>query len=87
MDILRNKIGAEVVVTGVPGTGSVKERADAMHSQLKNTVKGRDINLLAHSMVDKENTLDVHILTIYRVVLIAVIFSPISILLTINHGR
>lgn len=50
MDILRNKIGAEVIVTGVPGTGSVKERADAMHNQLKNTVKGRDINFLAHSM-------------------------------------
>lgn len=54
MDILRNKIGAEVIVTGVPGTGSVKERADAMHNQLKNTVKGRDINFLAHSMVDKK---------------------------------
>ncbi|TIA92326.1 hypothetical protein E3P99_00622 [Wallemia hederae] len=50
MDILRNKIGAEVVVTGVPGTGSVKERAEAMDQQLKKSVNGREINFLAHSM-------------------------------------
>lgn len=51
MDILRNKIGAEVIVTGVPGTGSVKERAEAMDLQLKNSVRGKEINFLAHSMV------------------------------------
>ncbi|EOQ99319.1 hypothetical protein E3P92_03870 [Wallemia ichthyophaga] len=50
MDILRNKIGAEVIVTGVPGTGSVKERAEAMDLQLKNSVRGKEINFLAHSM-------------------------------------
>ena len=51
MAILRNVIGADVIVTGVPGTGSVKERAESMHSQLKDVVKGKDINFLAHSMV------------------------------------
>lgn len=51
MDILRNTIGAEVIVTGVPGTGSVKERAEAMDQQLRKTLQGRDINFLAHSMV------------------------------------
>ncbi|KIJ54470.1 hypothetical protein M422DRAFT_24417 [Sphaerobolus stellatus SS14] len=50
LHILRKKVGAEVIVTGVPGTGSIASRAERMDRFLKENVKGRDINFLAHSM-------------------------------------
>ncbi|BGP40297.1 hypothetical protein JCM10449v2_004256 [Rhodotorula kratochvilovae] len=52
LKILRGKIGAEVYVTAVPGTGSVKNRAHVLHKALEDTqtLLNRDINFVAHSM-------------------------------------
>ncbi|WRT69588.1 uncharacterized protein IL334_006577 [Kwoniella shivajii] len=51
LDVLRNRIGANVVVVGVKGTGSIKERAEQMHEFLKdNLPKGTGVNFVAHSM-------------------------------------
>ncbi|GAA5925706.1 esterase/lipase family protein [Sporobolomyces koalae] len=52
LKILRGKIGAEVYVTAVPGTGSVKNRANVLHKSLEDTpsLLNRDINFVAHSM-------------------------------------
>ncbi|WWC92912.1 uncharacterized protein L201_007874 [Kwoniella dendrophila CBS 6074] len=51
LDIIRDQIGANVVVVGVKGTGSVKERAEQMHQYLKDTLpKGTGVNFVAHSM-------------------------------------
>ncbi|WVQ96086.1 hypothetical protein IAU59_003187 [Kwoniella sp. CBS 9459] len=51
LDVLRNRIGANVVVVGVKGTGSIKERAEQMHDFLKKTIpKGAGVNFVAHSM-------------------------------------
>ncbi|WVW86809.1 hypothetical protein I302_108864 [Kwoniella bestiolae CBS 10118] len=51
LDVLRNKIGANVVVVGVKGTGSIQERAEQMHQFLKDTLpKGTGVNFVAHSM-------------------------------------
>ncbi|KAI0076756.1 alpha/beta-hydrolase [Panus rudis PR-1116 ss-1] len=48
--VLRGSIGAEVVVTGVPGTGSIASRAESLDRILQNRVAGRAVNLFAHSM-------------------------------------
>ncbi|WWC65926.1 uncharacterized protein I303_108548 [Kwoniella dejecticola CBS 10117] len=51
LEVLRNKVGADVVVVGVKGTGSIKERAEQMHTFLKDTLpKGTGVNFVAHSM-------------------------------------
>lgn len=53
LDILRNKIGAEVIVRGVPGTGSISSRAEALHKFLSSEeaeVRGRELNFVGHSM-------------------------------------
>ncbi|ODO00810.1 triacylglycerol lipase [Cryptococcus wingfieldii CBS 7118] len=51
LEVLRDKMGCEVVVVGVKGTGSVQERADQMHEFLKTTLpKGTGVNFVAHSM-------------------------------------
>ncbi|GAA6013774.1 hypothetical protein JCM10207_008186 [Rhodosporidiobolus poonsookiae] len=52
LKILRGKIGAEVFVTAVPGTGSVKNRAHVLHKALEDTpaLLNKDLNFLAHSM-------------------------------------
>ncbi|KAF8333567.1 uncharacterized protein EI90DRAFT_2994520 [Cantharellus anzutake] len=44
------KIGAEVIVTGVPSRGSVASRAEKMHEFLDNNHRGKRLNLIAHSM-------------------------------------
>ncbi|KAJ7628613.1 alpha beta-hydrolase [Roridomyces roridus] len=48
--ILRKTVGAEVIVTSAPGTGSIVSRAEAMGRQLQIKAHGRGVNLLAHSM-------------------------------------
>ncbi|TDL19750.1 alpha/beta-hydrolase [Rickenella mellea] len=48
--ILKKRIGAEVIVTGVPGTGSIESRAERMDRFLQQRARGRAINLVAHSM-------------------------------------
>ncbi|TFK39091.1 Alpha/Beta hydrolase protein [Crucibulum laeve] len=48
--VLRDKIGAEVIVTSVPGTGSIIERAQKLDQQLQTRARGRGVNFLAHSM-------------------------------------
>ncbi|WVR08157.1 hypothetical protein IAU60_005203 [Kwoniella sp. DSM 27419] len=51
LDVLRNKVGADVIVVGVKGTGSIKERAEQMHQFLRDTLpKGSGVNFVAHSM-------------------------------------
>ncbi|EJC98498.1 alpha/beta-hydrolase [Fomitiporia mediterranea MF3/22] len=50
LKILKKKIGAEVIVTGVPGTGSVESRAERLDQYLRKAAPGRDINFVAHSM-------------------------------------
>ncbi|KIO02794.1 hypothetical protein M404DRAFT_27689 [Pisolithus tinctorius Marx 270] len=48
--ILKKKIGAEVIVTAVPGTGSIAARAEALDRILQQRAIGRGVNLMAHSM-------------------------------------
>lgn len=48
--ILRKTVGAEVIVTAVPSTGSITSRAESLDRQLSDKAAGRGINLLAHSM-------------------------------------
>ncbi|KAJ7757049.1 Alpha/Beta hydrolase protein [Mycena metata] len=50
LNILRDKIGAEVIITGVPGTGSIVERSKILDQQLQSKALGRGVNFLAHSM-------------------------------------
>ncbi len=50
LDILRKQIGAEVIVTSVPGTGSIEERGRILDSLLKEKAQSRTINFMAHSM-------------------------------------
>ncbi|PKI84738.1 triacylglycerol lipase [Malassezia vespertilionis] len=53
LDILRDQIGADVLVVSVPPTGSIKERAEALHKFLAdpaNGVRGKRINFVGHSM-------------------------------------
>ncbi|KAL0096121.1 Alpha/Beta hydrolase protein [Phycomyces blakesleeanus] len=44
------KLGAKVIVTGVPKTGSIRERAQELHAVLKAIMKDKDVNFVAHSM-------------------------------------
>lgn len=46
------KLGAKVIVTKVPSTGSIWDRAHTLHSILKSILDGRDVNFVAHSMVN-----------------------------------
>ncbi|KAJ3520709.1 hypothetical protein NM688_g9124 [Phlebia brevispora] len=48
--VLRQKIGAEVIVTSVPATGSIASRARSLHNLLCNRAQGQSINFIAHSM-------------------------------------
>lgn len=53
LDILRKKIGAEVLIHGVPGTGSIQERAESLHKFLcsdEADVRGKKLNFIGHSM-------------------------------------
>ncbi|KAG8961356.1 hypothetical protein FRC03_005454 [Tulasnella sp. 419] len=50
LEVLRGKVGAEVLVAGVPGTGSIADRAKKMDGFLKEKLKGRELNLIGHSM-------------------------------------
>ncbi|SNX86014.1 related to TGL2 - triacylglycerol lipase [Melanopsichium pennsylvanicum] len=53
LDILRQKVGAEVLVHGVPPTGSIQERAESLHKFLLSDeagVRGQKLNFVAHSM-------------------------------------
>lgn len=66
LDILRKKMGVEVLVHGVPPTGSIQERAESLHKFLTSDeagVRGKKLNFVAHSM----GGLDVrHLLTHIR---------------------
>ncbi|KAH9932712.1 alpha/beta-hydrolase [Epithele typhae] len=48
--VLRKSVGAEVLVTGVPSTGSVFSRGDNLDQFLRSKAPARGINFLAHSM-------------------------------------
>ncbi|RKP38421.1 Alpha/Beta hydrolase protein, partial [Dimargaris cristalligena] len=43
-------VGAKVHVTRVPSSGSIAQRAEELHSQLRRWFNGQEINLLGHSM-------------------------------------
>ena len=50
VDALR-KLGTEIIIARVPSTGTIAERARALHRQLDGLLApGTDVNLLAHSM-------------------------------------
>lgn len=40
----------EVITTAVPSTGSIKERAEVLHEQIRTKAPGKDVNIIAHSM-------------------------------------
>ncbi|ORX47754.1 alpha/beta-hydrolase [Hesseltinella vesiculosa] len=44
------RLGAKVVVTKVPRTGSIKARAKALHSFLNLAIQNQPVNFIAHSM-------------------------------------
>ncbi|KAG5439899.1 hypothetical protein PCANB_000181 [Pneumocystis canis] len=44
------KLGCQVYVTKVPSTGTIAQRAKELNKQLSSMVKGKRINLVAHSM-------------------------------------
>ncbi|KAK7049413.1 hypothetical protein VNI00_006014 [Paramarasmius palmivorus] len=50
LNILRGKLDAEVIITSVPGTGSIAERAEHLDRQLREKAPGREVNFMAHSM-------------------------------------
>lgn len=53
LDILRKKVGADVIVRGVPGTGAIADRAKALHKFLCSEeagIKGKQVNFIGHSM-------------------------------------
>ncbi|PWN91485.1 alpha/beta-hydrolase [Acaromyces ingoldii] len=53
LDVLRKKVGAEVIVRGVPGTGAIADRALALHKFLMSPeagLRGKKINFIGHSM-------------------------------------
>jgi len=50
LNILRKTVGAEVIVTAVPGTGSITSRAEQLNQFLQIKALGRGINFMAHSM-------------------------------------
>ena len=53
LDVLRKKVGAEVLVHGVPPTGSIKERAESLHEFLCSSAsgaRGERLNFVGHSM-------------------------------------
>ncbi|KAI0088508.1 Alpha/Beta hydrolase protein [Irpex rosettiformis] len=50
LSIVREKLGAEVIVTSVPSTGSITSRAQSLHEILTKQTPGRSVNFLAHSM-------------------------------------
>jgi hypothetical protein len=51
------KLGAKVIVTRVPRTGSIWERAQVLHTFLNSVLQGEQVNLIAHSMVRKDSVL------------------------------
>ncbi|OBZ71448.1 hypothetical protein A0H81_08511 [Grifola frondosa] len=50
LNVLRRKVGAEVMVTSVPSTGSIASRAKSLDRYLREKAQGKGINFIAHSM-------------------------------------
>lgn len=50
LEILRDKIKADVIVTSVPPTGSIQDRAKVLNEKLRDLAKGKEVNLFGHSM-------------------------------------
>jgi triacylglycerol lipase len=42
--------GIQVITTSVPTTGSIEERARALHAEIASKAEGKDVNIIAHSM-------------------------------------
>lgn len=42
--------GVKVITSTVPTTGSIEERAHALHSEIQDKAQGEDVNIIAHSM-------------------------------------
>ncbi|KAG8893210.1 hypothetical protein FRC01_013724, partial [Tulasnella sp. 417] len=50
LEVLRNKIKADVIVTSVPPTGSIQDRAKVLDEKLRELAKGQEVNFFGHSM-------------------------------------
>ncbi|KDQ62077.1 hypothetical protein JAAARDRAFT_65899 [Jaapia argillacea MUCL 33604] len=50
LNILKRKVGADVIVTAVPSTGSITSRAENLDRILCERGRGRGLNLMGHSM-------------------------------------
>jgi triacylglycerol lipase len=50
LSVLRDKMKAEIIITSVPGTGSITTRAESLDRQLQERASGRGLNFMAHSM-------------------------------------
>ncbi|KAH7913972.1 alpha beta-hydrolase [Hygrophoropsis aurantiaca] len=50
LSILKKRVGADVIVTAVPGTGSIASRSENLDRLLQERARGRGLNLMAHSM-------------------------------------
>jgi triacylglycerol lipase len=50
LSILRKTVGADVIITAVPSTGSITSRAEQLDRFLQVKALGRGINFMAHSM-------------------------------------
>jgi triacylglycerol lipase len=50
LGILRKTVGADVIITAVPGSGSIASRAEQLDRFLQVKASGRGINFLAPSM-------------------------------------
>lgn len=50
LEILRDRIKADVIVTSVPATGSIQDRAKVLDEKLRGLAKGKEVNFFGHSM-------------------------------------
>lgn len=44
------EIGVEVLITSVPASASIEERAKKLCEQIEKSMEGREVNLIGHSM-------------------------------------
>ncbi|KAG4303568.1 hypothetical protein PCK1_000086 [Pneumocystis canis] len=72
------KLGCQVYVTKVPSTGTIAQRAKELNKQLSSMVKGKRINLVAHSMggLDCRYLLSKHLYTNFYPVSLTTLSCP-----------
>ncbi|KAG4305864.1 hypothetical protein PORY_000774 [Pneumocystis oryctolagi] len=72
------KLGCQVYVTKVPSTGTIAQRAKELSKQLSSMVKGKRVNLVAHSMggLDCRYLLSKHLYTNFYPVSLTTLSCP-----------